>query len=153
MQMTGLKWGALAVMAIMAVAVCSAQQKFPLRSGEWEATMSAAGPQAPPLVLRYCLNDALWEKALTQNPSCHIQMLNLSSRGASYTMDCNAQVYQMKGKVDMTFDGIEHMTAKGSIDMTMNGKTTHSVSAVDYRYKGATCSPNDLNLKQQNKAH
>jgi hypothetical protein len=57
------------------------------------------------------------------------------------------KAFQMKGKVDMTFDGMEHMVAKGQIDITMNGKTTSSSSLADYRWKGATCSPNDANLK------
>jgi hypothetical protein len=42
---------------------------------------------------------------------------------------------------------MEHMIAKGHIDITMNGKTTSSSSVADYRWKGATCSPNDANLK------
>jgi hypothetical protein len=57
------------------------------------------------------------------------------------------KVYKMNGKVEMTFDGMEHMIARGSIDVTMNGTTTHSTSMTDYRWKNATCSPNDMNLR------
>jgi len=35
------------------------------------------------------------------------------------------------------------------MDMTMGGSTAHSVSILDYRYKGPACSPNDVNLKPQ----
>jgi hypothetical protein len=142
-----LKYVACGVTALAAIQVCSAQNKFPLRSGEWEAKMSVPGSPSSSVSMLYCLNDALWEKALTQDPQCSIQHLAITSSGGSYAIDCEMKVFQMKGKVDMTFDRMEHMIAKGQIDITMNGKTTSSTSVADYRWKGATCSPNDANLK------
>jgi hypothetical protein len=95
----------------------------------------------------YCLNDTLWQKALTQDPLCSVQQLAITSGGGSYSLDCESKSFQMKGKVNMVFDGLEHMTAKGQIDITMGGKTTSSTSVAEYHWKGATCSPNDANLK------
>ena len=130
----------------IATAACSAQQKFPLRHGEWEATTASEG-QKDSLVLHYCMNDQTWMKALTQNPVCTLQQLNYSSRGASYNVDCPAKSFQMKGRVDLNFVAMEHMTAKGAFDMTVNGKTSQVVSTVDYRWKAAACNPNDINLR------
>ncbi len=146
--MTFPKWAALGVFALLASAVSSAQQKFPLRSGEWEATISAMGANSAPMVLRLCLNDELWQKAFTQNPSCSVQQLAFSSRSATYSLDCPMKTFQMKGKVDVSFESAEHMTATSSMDMTFNGTVTHLVSSLDYRYKGPACSPNDVNLRQ-----
>jgi len=145
--MTFLKYVAFGVTTLAAIQVCSAQDKFPLRSGEWEAKMSAPGSPSSSVSMLYCLNDALWQKSLTQDPQCSIQHLAITSSGGTYAIDCEMKAFQMKGKVDMTFDGMEHMIAKGHIDITMNGKTTSSSSVADYRWKGATCSPNDANLK------
>jgi hypothetical protein len=145
--MTFLKWTGLSAIAFVATSLCTAQQKFPLRPGEWNVTMSAAGSQNAPMVLPFCLNDETWQKALNQNPSCTVQQFTTTSTGTSYTLDCNTKTYQMSGKVKITFDGMEHMIANSSIDMTMNGKITHLTSQVDYRWKGATCSPNDMNLR------
>ncbi len=139
-------------MMLAAATVCSAQQKFPQRAGEWEATVSLAG-STDKTTLLYCLNDELWTKALTQNPSCTVSQLSVTLRGASYSMACNMKTVQMATKVEMTFDGMEHMTAKGSGEMTINGKTTATSSLADYRWKGPTCDANrDMNLKFQNKA-
>lgn len=149
--MASLKYVALGVMALVSIQVCSAQNKFPLRSGEWEATISAPGSESSPVTMLYCLNDALWQKALTQDPQCTIQQLTITSGGGGYTMDCEMKVFQMKGKVDLIFDGLEHMTAKGRVDITMNGKTTSSATAAEYRWKGPTCSQNDANLKSRKK--
>jgi hypothetical protein len=134
-------------MVLMTTSFCSAQQKFPLRPGEWEATVPAINAQDTATVLPYCLNDELWLKAFTQMPSCTIQNFNMTSRGASYTLDCDMKMYRMNGKVVLTFDGMEHMTGSSSIDMIMNGKTTHTTSTTDYHWKSATCNPNDLNLR------
>ena len=131
----------------MATSFCSAQQKFPLRSGEWEATVPAINAQDTATVLPYCLNDETWQKSFNQMPSCTIQNFTMTSNGYSYTLVCDMKLYRMNGKVVVTFDGMEHMTGKGMIDMTMNGTTTHTTSITDYRWKGATCSPNDLNLR------
>jgi len=43
----------------------------------------------------------------------------------------------------MRFDGKEPIVAKGSLEMTMQGKTT----TVDDRCKAAARNPNDANLK------
>jgi hypothetical protein len=151
--MTFLKWAVPGGIVLMATAVSSAQQKFPLRSGEWVATTSVAGSNDKPTDLLYCLNDEMWTKALTQNPSCSITQLAVSLVGASYAMDCQMKVFQIKGKVNIVFDGMTHMIGKGSIDMTLNGKVPHSDSQIDYRWKGLTCNPNaDMNLKF-NKQH
>ena len=145
--MTFLKYVTLGVMAVVAIQVCSAQSKFPLRSGEWQAEMSVPGTPNSSVTMLYCLNDALWQKALTQDPLCSIQQLAITSSGGSYSLVCDMKSFQMKGKVDMFFDGLEHMTAKSQVDITMAGKTTSSASVAEYHWKGATCSPNDANLK------
>ncbi len=150
--MTFLKWTALGIIVLTASVVSSAQQHFPLRSGEWEATSPSAMPNQPPTVLLYCLNDQLWTKALTQNPSCSITQLSVTLTGASYLMNCPMKVFLMKGNVNLSFDGMTHMVGKGSVDIIYNGKTTHYDSQTDYRWKGSTCDPNtDMNLK--NKQH
>ncbi|MGB6743405.1 MAG: DUF3617 family protein [Terracidiphilus sp.] len=145
--MTFLKYVALGATALGAIQACSAQIKFPLRSGQWEATTSFTGTQNQPLTVAYCLNDELWQKALIQNSYCSVQQLRITSSGASYMVDCTIKAFQMKGKVDMTFDGMQHMTAKAQFDITMDGKTTTSATVADYRWKGATCSPDDANLR------
>jgi len=147
--MTFLKYVTLGAMALVAIQVCSAQSKFPLRSGEWEAAMSVPGSPGSSVTMLYCLNDALWQKALTQDPQCSIQQLAITSSGGSYSMDCEMKSFQMKAKVNLVFDGLEHMTAKGQVGITMNGKTTSSTTVAEYRWKGATCSPDDANLKSK----
>jgi hypothetical protein len=142
-----LKHVAFGVIALVAIQACLAQSKFPLRSGQWEATTSLTGTQNQPLTTAYCLNDELWQKALTQNPYCSVQQLRVTSGGASYLVDCPMKSFQMKGKVEMTFDGMQHMTATGQFDITMEGKTTTSATVADYRWKGAVCSPDDANLR------
>ncbi len=141
------KWTGLCVTVFMATSFCSAQQRFPLRPGEWVATMSVVNAQDTTTELPYCLNDETWQKAFNQMPSCTIQNFNVTSTSASYTLDCDMKIYRMSGNVVMTFDGMEHMTGKGAIDMTMNGNTTHSISITDFRWKSPTCSPNDMNLR------
>ena len=140
--------------ALIATAACSAQQKFPLQSGEWQATLSASGPNAAPTVLLYCLNDDTWDRALIHNPSCTTQQLNITSSGASFVTDCQHGPIRSKASVTITFDGKQHMTTKDSVASTSNGQTTNTVYSVDYRWKGPTCDPNaDMNLKFLNKAH
>ncbi len=87
------------------------------------------------------------DQALTQDTHCTVTQLSVTSSGATYHMDCQLKVFEMKGNVEMRFDGMDHMTAKASIDMTLNGKTTSSVTNSDYRWKNASCSPNDLNMR------
>jgi hypothetical protein len=142
--MTFPKHVAMGAMALVAIQVGSAQTKFPLRSGQWEATTSFVGSQTPPLTIAFCLNDESWQKALTQSPHCSVQQLKITPGGASYLVDCPS--LQTKGKVEMTFDGTQHVTAKGQFDITADGKTTSSATVAEYRWKGATCSPDDVNL-------
>ena len=132
--------------AMLAVASCSAQQKFPLRPGEWSATIN--DPSMPPMTILYCLNDELWTKSLTQNSSCTISLLTVTSSGISYNMSCKMPSAQITGKVQMDFDGMQHMISKATINLTMNGKTTQSTNQSDYRWKSATCSPADKNLSK-----
>jgi hypothetical protein len=133
--------------AVLVVQVMTAQVKFPERAGEWETTASSPGSPAPPMTTFFCLNDEMWQKGLTQNPSCSIHELSVTSNGVTYNMDCNGRSYQLKGKVELTFDGAEHMSGKGTMEMTMNGKTSNSTTLMDYRWKGRTCSSKDVNLK------
>jgi len=153
--MNFLKYAAFGVAVLMAAAVCSAQQKFPRLPGEWTTTTtSSAMAGQEPTVMLYCLNDELWTRSLTQDKSCTVTQLNVTTSGISYNISCEMKTFQMKGKVDISFDGMTHMAGTGSFDMTMNGKTTHSTSQTDYRWKGATCDPNkDMNLKFQSKQH
>jgi hypothetical protein len=146
--MTFLKVAAFGAIVFLGASISSAQQKFPLRSGEWEASISSDASKAPPKVILLCLNDELWLKAMSQSPSCSMQKLSSSARGASYSMDCPMQAFQMKGKVDVSFLGMEHMTARASMDITLNGIASHSTISVNYRYKGSTCNPEDVNLQQ-----
>jgi hypothetical protein len=147
--MTLLKSAALGAIVLMTTAVVSAQQHFPLRSGEWAASVpDPSGPNKAPFVMLYCLNDELWTKALTQNPSCSISQFNVAFGGGSYYLTCTMKTVQMKGNVKLTFDGMTHMVANASLDTTAGGKTTHTDSTSDYRWKGPTCNPNtDMNLK------
>ena len=65
--MTFSKWAAVGAITLMTTGFCSAQQKFPLRAGEWEMSTSA-GPGQAPMVMPFCLNDELWVKALNKSP-------------------------------------------------------------------------------------
>ena len=147
--MTFCKWALLGVIVLAATAVSSAQQKFPLRPGEWVVSTASTTPNQAPVVLSYCMNDELWTKALTKNPACSITNFSVTLTGASYNMSCSMKSFQMKGKVNIIFDGMTHMVGKGSFDMmTIKTGATHSDSQTDYRWKGPTCDPNtDVNLK------
>ena len=137
------------MIVFMATAVSSAQQKFPLRPGEWIVTTASTTPGQAPVVIPYCLNDDLWSKALTRNPACSITNYSVTLTGAGYNMSCSMSTFKMKGNVNIVFDGMTHMVAKGSFDM-MSTKTglTHSNTQTDYRWKGTACDPNtDVNLK------
>jgi hypothetical protein len=146
--MTFPKLASLALIVLAATGVSSAQQKFPLHSGEWTATTAdPTHPGGQPLTMPYCLNDETWTKSFV-NPTCKIQNFSSTLSGATMSVDCEGKAIQMKGHVDLSFDGMTHMTAKGSMDSTANGKTTHMDNAVDYRWKGPNCDPNkDVNLK------
>lgn len=160
--MTLLKWTSLSALLLSATAVCqqqqappqpapapqAEQQKFPLRPGEWEVSIPIGGPKETPALLRVCLNDELWTKALTQNPACSLQDLKITSKGINYTMDCSTPTAQMKGNVEMFFDGKEHMIARGTTQVTQNGSTAHGTQSLDYRWKNADCKPDDINIQQ-----
>ena len=143
-----LRWSAFVSLVLATGVVCFAQEKFPLKPGEWEVSTMLEGASQP-LALRVCFNDEEWTRALTQSSACNIQDLKVSSKGVQYSMDCPSAIYAMKGRVELTFDGKEHMTGRGYIDATTNGKTTNSTTMVDYRWKAPVCSPNDVNLKQK----
>jgi len=147
--MTFFKWAFLSVIVLIATTVSSAQQKFPLTPGEWTITAPSTTQGQPPIVLTYCLNDALWAKTLERNHSCTITNYFVTSAGASYNMSCNMHNFQMKGKVSLNFDGLTHMAAQGSFTMdSFKGGITHSDTQTDYRWKGPKCDPNtDVNLK------
>ncbi len=151
--MTFPKLAAVGAIALMATAVSSAQQKFPMQSGEWAVTLTVAAPNGKPAVLLYCLNDETWDKALIHNPACSTQKLSITSSGASYVMDCQHGSVETKGSVSIAFDGKQHMVTKDSIDTITNGQTAHKEYSADYRWKGPSCDPNaDMNLKF-NKQH
>ena len=136
------KWVALSVVAWTAGVACHAQQKSPLRPGEWALT--SPGTASDPML--FCLNDETWQKALKQNPVCSIQELKVTSGSITYSMNCPAKSLLMRGTVTLTFDGMEHMTGNALIDMTVNGKTTSAPSSQDYRWKSSQCSPDDINM-------
>jgi hypothetical protein len=152
-DMTSFKWPALCLIALMATVGGSAQQKFPLRSGEWTATTpDPTNTSQQPMTMLFCMNDATWTKAINGNPRCTMQQLNITSSGGSYSMTCAGQAFQMKGSFKLTFDGMTHMTTSGSIDTTANGKTSHMDSTTDFRWKGPTCNPSvDMNLRDFHK--
>jgi hypothetical protein len=147
------KCPAFCLIAFLATAICPAQQKFPLRSGEWTSTTpDPTHKSQQPFTLLFCMNDATWTKALNGNPTCSMQQLNITASGGSYSMSCSSQAFQMKGDFRLTFDGMTHMTTTGSIDTTANGKTTHMDSTSDFRWKSPTCDPSvDMNLRNHNK--
>jgi len=145
--MSCFKSAAFGVLALMATVPCSAQQKFPLRSGEWSVTVARTSPSDQDTTLLYCLNDEQWTKALTQDPSCTVSQLVVTPISASYHLECQMKVMQMEGNVVMSFDGMEHMTSEGSFDMIFQGKKTSSVTHAEYRWKGSACSPDDMNLR------
>jgi hypothetical protein len=123
------------------------QQKFPLRPGEWEVSIPIGGPKESPALLRVCLNDDLWTKALTQNSACSLKELHVTSKGINYIMDCSTVEAKMTGSVDMVFEGKEHMVARGTTEVMKNGTTAHGTQSIDYRWKNADCRPDDVNIR------
>src|SRR5271163_2015904 len=103
-NVTLLKCVALCTIACMAIAVSSAQQKFPMQSGEWSATLSAGATNGTPTVLLYCLTDETWDKALIHNPSCSTQNLSITSSGASFVVNCQHGTVASKATVSIAFD-------------------------------------------------
>ena len=144
------KWAAFVPILFAAGAFSQTEQKFPLHAGEWDVSTTFAGAKEP-LTLHICLNDDLWTKALTQNPKCSIQGLTVTRKGVTYQMDCPMSTSELKGKVELAFDGKEHMSGKASIDTIADGKVSNSTTLVDYRWRAAACGPDDVNLKDQKK--
>ena len=147
--LTRFLWAAAGVLVFLAAGAGVAQQGFPERPGDWEATgKTDALPE--PFVTHFCLTNETWAKALTQVPDfCKLQDLSVTSKGIHCTLDCDMKTFQMKGPTDITFDGLEHMTAKATITTTAGGKTTTSVATTDYRWKGAACTDADVNMKKK----
>jgi hypothetical protein len=136
-------------LVLLTGAVCTGQQGFPLKQGDWEGSTSMPGMTAP-MVMHFCMTDAEWIRGLTQNPSCKINEFNVSSKGASYAMDCDMKSAKMKGTVELKFDGMEHMTGTASMTMTMNGKSTPASTVTEYRWKSSQCNADDINLRKKN---
>jgi hypothetical protein len=147
-----LKLAALGACVLMASAVVSAQQKFPLRSGEWTISMPDPTGSDKPFSMLLCMNDETWTKAISgRNPTCTVAQLNIGLTGGSYQLSCEGKTFQMKGSVKLTFDGLTHIHSVGSINTTAQGATTHMETISDYRWKGPVCDPNaDINLKNHN---
>ncbi len=140
------------VAALAVVTVSQAQDKFPLRSGEWARNLKLAGAPSGRQLL-YCMNDQLWTKALTQSPSCTIQTLSSTSAGITLSVDCQNPARQIKGKVNLTYDGMEHMSEKSSFQVTTNGTPSTVETTTDWTWKAAECSPTDINLRPLPPAH
>ena len=148
MRVKFLEWMILGAIVCMAADVSSAQQKFPMQSGEWTATLSVIAPNGKPSVLLYCLTDETWDRALIHNPSCTTENLTITSSGESFVVNCQNVAVESKATVSIAFDGRQHMVTKDSVDTTANGRTTNKSHSADYRWKGPTCDPNaDMNLK------
>jgi hypothetical protein len=135
----------------LASLACSAQQKFPLRPGEWTASITSQVAGAQPITMLYCMNDETWQKAISGNASCAMKNLILTPMGGSYSVDCSSSAAHMTGDFKVVFDGMTHMTSSGSINMTMNGNAIHKSSTADFHWKGPTCNPAaDINLRNHN---
>ncbi|MGA2653743.1 MAG: DUF3617 family protein [Terracidiphilus sp.] len=148
--MTFPKFATLALFAFMITASASAQQHFPLRSGEWTLSMpDPMGQGGKPFSMLLCMNDETWAKALSgRNPTCTVAQLNIGLTGGSYQLSCAGKSFQMKGSVKLSFDGPTHIHSVGSIDTTAGGTTTHMDTISDYNWKGPVCDPNaDINLR------
>ena len=139
-------WVVAGLLMLVAAGVCADPHGFPLRPGDWEIS-TTPGVNGEPLVTRLCFTNETWLRGLTQNPSCKIEDISVTSKGMHYVVNCAMRTIEMKGPVDITFDGMEHMTGKASLSMTRNGKTTTSESASDYRWKQDACTSADLNNK------
>ncbi len=99
------------------------------------------------MTLLFCFTDETWRKALTQNPICKVEQLSVTSTGMHYFVDCEGKTFQMKGPAEMIFDGMEHMTGKGTFTGVAGGKTISTQSQTEYHWKNAACRPTDVNLR------
>ena len=135
----------IGVLGSVAVAVTAAPQGFPLRPGDWEVTTTSTGGR--PIAQHFCYTNETWAKGLTQNPLCTIQQLTVTAAGMHYNLACTMKTAEIKGPVDVTFDGMEHMTGKASMATTVGGKTTTSQTVTDSRWKAMACTAADVNMK------
>jgi hypothetical protein len=72
-SVTFIKWLALCLIVLTAGSACTAQQKFPLRNGEWTSTTpDPTNDSGQPMTMLFCMNDETWAKALNHNPTCTI---------------------------------------------------------------------------------
>lgn len=127
--------------------VCRAQA-FPLRPGDWEDRETSSTAGGAPQVLHFCMNDETWLKVIQGNATCTNQDLKITSTGAHYVASCTSAMMSIKGPVEMTFDGKEHMTAKMQMTMTIKGKTMESVESSDFHWKAATCDGTEANMRK-----
>ena len=134
---------AAAALLLLATGICSGQD-FPLRPGEWEAKTEVSGQ---PTTMLFCFTNETWRKGLTQNPICKVSRISVTSAGVQYALDCEGRNLKMKGTGELIFDGMEHMTGKGTFTGTAGNHPIHTESHVDYHWKSANCSPSDINLR------
>jgi hypothetical protein len=142
----GLLCAIIPVAFLLPSTTASAQDKFPSRTGEWTLTAPDPTDASQPFVMNLCMNDQTWAKTLSGNPTCTISKLTRTTSGLTYSIACNAKTVQINGTGTWTFDGAEHIISKSVFTITANGKTNTTSSAADYRWKAATCNPNDANL-------
>ena len=147
--MTFPKLKTVALFVLLTTVAASAQQHFPLRSGEWTETSSTISPATgKPITMLMCMNDEMWSKALAGNPTCTIKSFTLTPVGGTYSLACSGKSMQMTGDFKVVFDGMTHMTSSGTMTISFNGKTNQMSSSADFRWKGPVCDPNaDINLK------
>jgi len=147
--MTFPKFATVALFALLTTAAASAQQHFPLRSGEWTSTTSQTSQvTGKPITMLMCMNDETFTKALSGNPTCSLKNFILTPVGGSYSLACSGKNMQMTGDFKIVFDGMTHMTSSGSMTISFNGKTNQMNSTSDFRWKGPVCDPNaDINLR------
>jgi hypothetical protein len=139
-------WAAAGALALAAAGL--AQQRFPERPGDWEFTLKSDSLPEP-TVVRMCLTDETWAKALMQNPLCKISEVSVTSKIFHYKLDCVRRTGESHGDVEMTFDGPEHMIGRSTITTTVGGKTTTMTMQLDYRWKGAVCTDADVNMRKK----
>jgi hypothetical protein len=137
----------LLALILLPAAAGWAQQKFPLKHGEW--TMTTPDPTDPshPFVMNFCMNDEAWSRALSTKNTCTVANVNMTGSGLTYEVTCSSPRISMTGKGEWTFDGMEHIAAKSTMTMTMNGNTKSVTSQGDFRWKASSCDPNDVNLR------
>ena len=142
----GMRNIAMCAFLLMSGMICHGQG-FPMRSGVWDATVSASNANIAPMKIQYCLNDATWAKALSMNKACKMDRLSVGVGGLHYYLRCKTVDREMKGPVQLSFDGKEHMTQKASMELTTQGHSINAISTVDYRWKSATCTGKESNMK------